>query len=466
MSQNTKAYLPPQDLDAEQALLGSVLINNNLLDDVIDKLRPDYFYDKKHQTLYGIFLDLWQNKKPIDVLTVLNWAEKNLKPEEKQDLELSEDFLVSLVSKSSLVGSILSAQGKVKEEFLLRTIIQTADEIKRLALENKSESREILDQAQEKLYQISQDSLEQNFIPISEVLGDTFERINALYQQKSEYRGVPCGFTDLDKILGGFHKSDLIILAARPSMGKTALALEFIRRVAMSQNTGVGVFSLEMSKDQLVDRMLSAVSKIDAWRIRTGKFNPEKEQEEFAKLGNAIGKLDEAPIWIDDSGSLNVLELRSKARRLKSRHNVGLLVIDYLQLMSGHSNKNYNANRVQEVSEISRSLKLLAKELDMPVLALSQLSRGVEGRDDKRPMLSDLRESGSIEQDADVVMFVHRQAMYERDMEKRREIEHEADILVAKHRNGSVGAAKLAWLQNLATFENLEGARISRRVGE
>jgi len=274
-----------------------------------------------------------------------------------------------------------------------------------------------------------------------------------------KYRGIPTGFVDLDNMLGGLHHSDLIILAARPSMGKTSLALEIVKRVALQQQIGVAVFSLEMSRDQLCDKLIASVSGIELRKIRSGQLEDSDNLNEFTKLGEAIGRLEEAPIWIDDSGSLNIMELRTKARRLKSRHNIGLIVIDYLQLMSG-KNYNYQGNRVQEVSDISRGLKMLAKELNIPVLALSQLSRGVEGREDKRPLLSDLRESGSIEQDADVVLFIHREEMYSKDTKKK----GIAEILISKHRNGETGVVELAWVPKLATFENLQGARIRNVV--
>jgi replicative DNA helicase len=469
MSELNLSLKPPQDLSAEESILGLILLNGKILDDVVDRLKVDFFYDSKHKMIYQACLDLWGQNKPVDTFLVLKELSKEKYQKQMKDTEdlITEEFLVNLVAKSSLASSSDILAKIIKDKYLLRIIIEAADEMKTLALKDNLEPEEVLDEVQKKLYEVSLNTIDKSFVSISEVLGDTFERISELYNSKNEFRGLPTGFVDIDKILGGLHNSDLIIVAARPSMGKTAFALEIIKRVAMNKKLGCGVamFSLEMSKDQLVDRMLSSVSGIDAWKIKTGKFDPQREEEEFARLGTAIGKLDEAPIWIDESGSLNILELRSKARRLKSRHNIGLLVIDYLQLMSSVSNR-YSSNRVQEVSEISRGLKMLAKELDIPILALAQLSRGVEGRDDKRPMLSDLRDSGSIEQDADVVMFVHRQSMYERDIDKRREIENEAEILISKHRNGSVGQVKLAWLPRLATFENLEGAKVRRIMNE
>ena len=423
MNEEFKSITPPHNEDAEKAILGSILINNKILDEIADRLKWEFFYDPRHQALYRIMLDLWSQNHPVDMIYIQNALKdstytKKLTPSEIID----QDYLLEIVAKSSLSGSAQSTFEVIKDKFLLRTVLQTGEMMRNMALESNGKPNEILDEAQKKLFEASLENIDKNFVPLSTVLENTFERISELYHNKVEFRGIPTGFVDLDKILGGLHKSDLVILAARPSMGKTALALEFARRVAMQQQAGVAIFSLEMSKDQLVDRLISVVSGIDSWKIRTGKFSEDPAQNEFIKLGNAIGQLDQAPIWIDDSGGLSILELRSKARRLKSRHNIGVIIIDYLQLMNGGSSR-YNGNRVQEVSDISRGLKLLAKELDIPIIALSQLSRGVEGRDDKRPMLSDLRESGSIEQDADVVMFVHREAMYEKDPEKRNQKE-------------------------------------------
>jgi replicative DNA helicase len=462
MNENLQGLIPPHDEDAEKALLGSILLNNKILDDVADKLKPEFFYDPRHQVIYNLMLELWAQNKPIDVIFLLNSLESsNLVKDLGQSQVIDKEFLLELISKSSLSSVPEETAKIVKDKNLLRTIIETSDDLKILALNKNTSPDDILDAAQKKLYEISMDNVDKNFVSIKEILGNTFERISELYNQKVDFRGVPTGFTDLDKILGGFHSSDLIILAARPSMGKTALALEMAKRIAVNRKVGVALFSLEMSKDQLVDRLLSSVSGIEMYKIRTGKFSEENSNSEFMKLGSAIGELDQAPIWIDDSGGLNILELRSKARRLKSRHNIGVLIIDYLQLMNGGSSR-YAGNRVQEVSDISRGLKMLARELNIPIIALSQLSRGVEGRDDKRPMLSDLRESGSIEQDADVVLFVHREEMYNRETKKK----GIADIIISKHRNGQVGAVELAWVGKLATFENLEGAHLSRRLNE
>jgi replicative DNA helicase len=456
------SFLPPHDIDVEQAFLGSILLNNHVLDETADNLRPEYFYLPLHQVLFNCMLDMWAGRKPIDVILLL----QEIKQERYQkkladDTTIDQEVLLELTAKSTFASSPEELAKIIKDKYLLRTIVTTADEMKTQALSSPLPPDEILDISQQKLFQISMQSIDKTFVSIQEILGSTFERISDLHANPSELRGTATGFTDIDRILGGFHKSDLIIIAARPSMGKTAFALELTKRMALTTKTGVAFFSLEMSKDQLVDRMLSSASGIDLYKIRSGKFGGNNESQEFEKLGGAISTLSEAPIWIDDNGGLNILELRSKARRLKMKHNVGVIIIDYLQLMTSGNNRN-NGNRVQEVSEISRGLKLLAKELNVPVIALSQLSRSVESRDDKRPMLSDLRESGSIEQDADVVMFVHREEVYHKETKKR----GIADILISKHRNGQIGSVELAWIQHLTSFENLDGARLSRRVNE
>lgn len=445
----------PRDLDAEQSILGSILLNSKILDEVADLLKPEFFLDSVNMALYKLFLELWQNQRPIDILFVLD-ALKG------KNENVSKDYLLELISKSSLSSTPIETAKILKEKFVLRSIIQVGDRLKLEASNENDKADDILDQAQRQLYEVSLTNVDKNFVPINEVLVESFERISHLYNNKVDFRGVPCGFTDLDGILGGLHASDLIILAARPSMGKTSLALEVVKRIALMQKVGVAFFSLEMSRDQLCDKFIASVSGINLNKIRTGHLSDDPADNEFTRLGSAIGQLDQAPIWIDDSGSLNILELRTKARRLKSRHNVGLIIIDYLQLMSGKGDKFYNGNRVQEVSDISRGLKMLAKELEIPIVALSQLSRSVEGREDKRPMLSDLRESGSIEQDADVVMFIHRDEMYNKESKKK----GIAEILIAKHRNGETGTVELAWVHKLATFDNLSGGRTSGRVNE
>jgi replicative DNA helicase len=451
--------LPPVDRDAEQAILGSVLLNSKIMDEVADQLKEEYFYDPRHSLVYKTIVQLWSASFPVDVLSVANALTTN--SIDKLAESINQDFLLELISKVALSSSPTHTAGIIKDKFMLRSLMQTGDKIKSSALENKESPIDILEQSQKMLYELSVDNVEKSFVSITEVLAETFERISELHNSEQEFRGVPTGLIDLDKVLGGLHPSDLVILAARPSMGKTSLTLEICKRVATLAKQGVAIFSLEMSRDQLCEKMLSSASGISLSQIRTGNLSEDPHNNEFQRLAIAMGQLDQSPIFIDDSGSLNILELRTKARRLKSRFNIGLLVIDYLQLMSGNGS-NYKGNRVQEVSDISRSLKILAKDLNIPILALSQLSRAVDSRDDKRPMLSDLRESGSIEQDADVVLFVHREEMYHKDTKKK----GIADILISKHRNGQTGSIELAWVPRLATFDNLHGARTGGKVNE
>lgn len=456
MNEEQKLFAPPHDMEAEQALLGSILLNAETLDDVADVINDACFYDPRHQLVFAAMLKLSAQSKPIDIVFVL----EHLNTTQEEETGIDKEFLLHLVSKNSLIRSPAQTAKIIKEKYLLRTLVRVGDQIKSMAVDPKHPASEVLDLAQKELYEVSIDNIDKNFIALPDVLTDTFDRINDLYTNKTEMRGIPTGFHDIDDILGGLHKSDLLILAARPSMGKTSFTLEMVKRIALEQKQGVAFFSLEMSRDQLADKLIASVSGLDLYKIRTGHLSEDPHNNEFMRLGEAIGRLSEAPIWIDDSGYLNILELRTKARRLKSRHNIGAIFIDYLQLMSG--NGNYGSNRVQEVSDISRGLKMLAKELDIPVIALSQLSRSVEGRDDKRPMLSDLRESGSIEQDADIVMFIHREEMYHKDTKKK----GIADILISKHRNGQTGSVELAWIHRLASFDNLQGARVSGRVNE
>jgi len=456
----TLQTMQPAAIDAEMAVLGSILLNSKILEDLVDKLKPDYFFDPKNKLLYSVMLDLWAKDRPTDIYFIKQEITKNPEKFKNLDSPIDDEFLSLLISKSSMITSPVAASQDIKEKFILRTVITVGDNLKNMAVEAKKTSNEILEDASSQLFAVAQDQIDKNFVSLPEILTETFERINKLYQNPDDYRGVPTGFHDLDKVLGGFHKSDLIIVAARPSVGKSSLCLEIAKRVALQSQTGVAIFSLEMSRDQLCDRMISSLSSIELRKIRSGKLSDDPANNEFMRLGMAIGQLDKAPIWIDDSGYLDLLDLRTKARRLKSKHNIGLIIIDYLQLMTSGSSNNRQGNRVQEVSEISRGLKILAKELDIPIIALSQLSRSVESRDDKRPMLSDLRDSGSIEQDADVVMFIHREEMYHKESTKK----GRAEILISKHRNGETGTVELAFIHRLATFENLEGAKISHRV--
>ncbi len=433
--------LPPQNIEAETALLGCLMLDRDAIIKVADQIITDDFYDYRHRLIYDAILELFEKNVSIDVLTVSNQLEEK-KLGEKAG---GSSYLTSLVNTVPSAAHAAYYAGIVRKKGTLRRLIHSASEITNLAFTEEGEIENILDSAEKKLFDISQKHLKQNFVPISNVLHETFERIDMLHKDKDSgrLRGVPTGFFDLDKKLGGLQKSDLIILAARPSMGKTSLALDIMRYVATHTKTPVGIFSLEMSKDQLVDRLLAAQTDIDMWKIRTGQL----EDEDFEKLQEGMGILADSPIFIDDAAGGNIMEIRTKARRLQAEHNLGLIIIDYLQLMAGRNTDN----RVQEVSEISRSLKVLARELNVPVLALSQLSRGVENRPDKMPQLSDLRESGSIEQDADIVMFIYREDMYKAPDSPDTGL---AKILIKKHRNGPTGDIDLNFEGSKTSFSN------------
>lgn len=435
--------LPPQNLEAEQSVLGCLMLDKDAIIKVADLIIPEDFYDARHKHVYTVMLELFEKTISIDVLTVSNALE------EKGLMERAggPGYITSLVNAVPTAAHVVHYAGIVRKKGTLRRLIDGATEITRLAYKEEGEVEDILDSAEQRLYSVSQKHLKQNFVPINTILHETFERIDELHRDGGAIRGVATGFLDLDKLLSGLQKSNLIILAARPSMGKTSLALDIIRHVGVETKKPVAIFSLEMSRDELVDRLLSAQSGVNLFKIRTGHLT----DDDFTLLGEAMGALSEAPIYIDDAAGANIMEVRTKARRLQTEHGISLLVIDYLQLMQG---KNSNSdNRVQEVSEISRNLKILARELNVPVLALSQLSRGVENRPDKVPQLSDLRESGSIEQDADVVMFIYREDMYKGRDSRRPNI---AEIHIRKHRNGPVGQTDLYFDAEKASFKNLD----------
>ncbi len=444
-SENFINRIPPQNIEAEQSVLGSLLLDRDAIIKIADLITADDFYDDRHKVIYLSIISLYDERASIDILTVSN------KLEEGSSLDRigGTSYLTTLVNSVPSSAHVVHYANIVRRKGTLRRLISSATDIVGLGYQEETDLETLLDSAEQKLFAVSQKYLKQNFVSLSEILHETFDRIDDLHHNKGKLRGVSTGFSDLDTKLGGLQKSDLIILAARPSMGKTSLALDFVRNVAMNERKNVAVFSLEMSKDQLVDRLLAAEADVDLWKMRTGKLNDLGPDNDFERIGHALGRLSEAQIFIDDSGSLNIMELRTKARRLQAEHELDLIVVDYLQLMQGRSTEN----RVQEVSEISRSLKILAKELDVPVLALSQLSRAVEQRGgDKKPQLSDLRESGSIEQDADVVMFIYRDEMYTGKDSKK---PHIAEILVRKHRNGPTGDVELFFDAEKTSFKNL-----------
>jgi len=433
--------MPPQNLEAEQSVLGCLLLDKDAIINVADLIIPDDFYDFRHRLVYEAILELFEKSTSIDILTVSNLLEEK----KQMDKVGGSSYLTQLVNAVPSAAHVAYYATIIRKKGTLRRLITSAGEITNMAFSEDGEIETILDSAEQRLFNVSQKHLKQNFIPISSVLHETFERIDELHREKGKLRGLPTGFVDLDRALGGLQKSDLIVLAARPSMGKTALALDIIRYISLNTKTPTGIFSLEMSKDQLVDRLLSAQSDVDLWKIRTGNLS----DDDFEKIGDAMGSLAEAPIYIDDAAGGNIMEIRTKARRLQVEQKLGLIVVDYLQLMAGRNTDN----RVQEVSEISRSLKILARELNVPVLALSQLSRGVESRPDKVPQLADLRESGAIEQDADVVMFIYREDMYKGKESSRPNV---AEIHIKKHRNGPTGQVDLFFDPQHTSFRNLD----------
>lgn len=389
-------------------------------------------------------LELFEKRRPIDVLTVSGKLESGGEIEEVG----GSTYLTELANRVPSAAHISEYADIVSHKALLRRLIKAAEEIIRFGYDEDTPAETLLDKAERRLFEVSQKRLRQSFISLGDVLAESFDRLDELHKDKDKLRGMPTGFNDLDYILAGLQNSDLVVLAARPSMGKTTLAMNIAHSIATREGVPVGIFSLEMSQDQLVDRLLAAESGVDSWKLRTGNL----EDTDFAKLGEAMGVLAEAPIYIDDSPSLNAMEMRTKARRMQNEHGLGLLIIDYLQLMTG---AGVSEGRVWEVSEISRSLKALARELNIPVLALSQLSRSVESRNPQIPQLADLRESGSIEQDADVVLFIYREEMYNPDTQRK----HVADIYVKKHRNGPTGQVELYFHPEKLLFRSLEKSR-------
>jgi len=436
--------LPPQSIEGEISVLGSLMLDKDAIIKVADILKPDDFYKEGHRLIYEAMLELYEKREPIDLLSITNI----LKEKELLEQAGGETYLSSLVSSVPTAAHVVHYARIIQKKAVLRRLISAANDISSLGFEESEDIEATLDKAEKKLFSISQKYSKQKFLPIKSILEDTFERIDKLHHGKGTIRGISTGFRDLDNILAGLQKSDLIILAARPSLGKTTLALDIARNVAR-EKIPVAIFSLEMAKEQLVDRILCAEANVNLWRMRTGKLSSEGEDDDFSRIGHAMGILSEAPIFIDDAATANVMEMRTMARRLQAEHNIGLIIIDYLQLMEGRAGTD---SRVQEVSEISRSLKSLARELNVPVLAISQLSRAVESRPTQIPRLADLRESGSIEQDADVVMFIYREDRY-KERTTRKNI---AEIHIAKHRNGPLGKVELYFDDNSVTFRSLE----------
>ncbi len=443
MAEEILPKLPPQSLEAEQSVLGSLLLDKDAVIKVGDLLTPDDFYRDDHRNIYLAMLKLFEKRMPIDIVTISD----ELENAGQFEAIGGATYLTTLVNGVPTASHVVHYAEIVQQKATLRRLIGAANKITALGYNEDGDTSSVLDMAEQSLFSVSQKYLKQNFIPIKDILAETFERIDELHKNKGVLRGVPTGFRDLDNVLSGFQDSDLIIIAARPSMGKTAIVTNIAAHAAIKEKRSIGFFALEMSRDQLADRLISLESGVDSWRIRTGNLT----DEDFPKIGYAMGTLAEAPLYIDDSPSLNIMEIRSKCRRLQMEHGLDLVIVDYLQLMEGRLRSNSD-NRVQEISEISRSLKTLARELNVPVVALSQLSRAVESRPDKRPMLSDLRESGSIEQDADVVIFIYRDDYYHKDSDRK----GVSELLVRKHRNGPIGDVELMFIPEQTRFRTID----------
>jgi replicative DNA helicase len=438
---NALNRIPPHSIEAEQSVIGCVILDKEVIPSVTGILKADDFYREDHREIYDSVLVLYQNAEPVDLITV----SEQLKSRGTLDKVGGLDYLTGLVNSVPTTANALYYAKIVEEKSILRKLIRTSSEIVNMGYEASEEVSIILDRAEKSIFDILQKRNTREFVHIKDVLVDTFNRLEELYNNKAYVTGVPTGFIDLDYKTAGLQNSDLVLIAARPAMGKTSLALNIAQYAAVHENIPVAIFSLEMSREQLVNRMLASEVMIDGQKMRSGKL----EDDDWQKIALALGPLSEAPIFIDDTPGASVMEIRAKCRRLKLEHNLGLVVIDYLQLMQGSGR---NENRQQEISEISRSLKILAKEIDVPIIALSQLSRAPEARSDHRPMLSDLRESGAIEQDADLVMFLYRDDYYNEDTDKR----NIAEVIIAKHRNGSTGTVELVWMGQYTKFGNLK----------
>jgi replicative DNA helicase len=445
MAKELPEKLPPQSVEAEQGILGCLMIDNKAIFKVADFLKPEDFYRTNHQEIYQSAIDLFEKGEPVDLLSLSN------RLREKGQFEGigGSGYLTELINSVPTASHALNYGQIVQRKRILRDLIDASHDIGVLGYDESEDIDVILDKAENRIFKIAQRNLSQNFLPIKSSLEEAFERIDRLSKEGAGVRGVKTGYKELDNLLGGLQKSDLIILAARPSMGKSSLALNIASHMAINENIPVGIFSLEMSRDQIVDRLIATESNIDLWRLRTGKLSAEGEDNDFARIRQTLDLLDKAPIYIDDTASINILQMRAMARRLQAQKSLGLIVIDYLQLMEP---RNPMDSPVRQVTEISRSLKILARELNVPVLALSQLSRAVEQRSPQIPRLADLRESGSLEQDADVVLFIYREDRYFQDTEKK----NIADVIIAKHRNGPIGTASLYFDDSRVAFRNLE----------
>ena len=435
--------IPPHDIEAEQAILGSMLTDKDAVISAVEALEADDFYREDNKAIYSAIRSLYDRGEPIDIITVKAELTSTGKLESVGGLE----YLAILPEKVPTTANAEQYISIVEEKAVLRKLIKTANEIITLGYSQEEEVDNIMELAEKKVFDIMKSRNQKGYTPIRDVLVETFAEIERLYNQKGMVTGIPTGFTELDYKTAGLHNSDLILVAARPAMGKSAFTINIAANAAIKAKIPVVIFNLEMSKEQVANRILCSEAMVDSQKVRTGKI----EEDDWGKLATALGPISEAPIYIDDTPGISITEIRAKCRKLKLEKDIGLVVIDYLQLVTASGKKN--SSREQEISEISRSLKILAKELNVPVIALSQLSRAPEQRkDDHRPMLSDLRESGAIEQDADIVMFLYRDDYYNENSEEK----NIAEVIIAKHRGGSTGTVKLAWLGDYTKFANLE----------
>ena len=447
MDLSTLGRVPPHNIEAEQAVLGCMLLDSDVIPTITELIRSEDFYRDDHKEICEAIADLTERAGPVDIITV----SEQLQLRGTLDAVGGLEYLTNITDAVPTTANARHYAKIVEEKALLRKLIKASSDIAGMSYDASEEAAFVLDRAEKSIFDILEKRSTQGFTHIKDVLLETFNRLEELYNSKSHITGVPTGFTDLDFKTAGLQNSDLILIAARPGMGKTAMGLNIAQYAAVQRHVPVAIFNLEMSKDQLVNRMLCSEVMVDSQRMRTGKL----EDDDWNKVAQALAPLSEAPIYIDDTPGVSVMDIRAKCRRLKLEKNLGLIVIDYLQLMQG---RGKTESRQQEVSEISRSLKILAKELQVPVVTLSQLSRGPESRTDHRPMLSDLRESGAIEQDADIVMFLYRDDYYNPETEKK----NVAEVIIAKHRNGSTGTVELRWFGEYTKFANLKKDEYNR----
>ena len=447
-SNTSSGRVPPQDVIAEKSLLGAIMIQDAVMPEILTILRPQDFYEKRHEIIFSVMSSLYDQHKPIDLLT-LTAGLKSIK--KLKDIG-GAPYLTELSNFVPAASHAKAYADIIEKASVRRRLIKAGTEIANKAYEDDAEVDRLIGAAEKDLFEVSDKIIKSDYVAMDELLADAFDRIEELHKNKGALRGLKTGFRDLDKKTAGFQKGDLVIVGARPAMGKTTFAQNLAYNIASINKKGVLFFSMEMAANEIVDRMISDISGVDNWKMRTGNLT----DEEFQRIGDALGEMDEIPIYIDDTSSMTIIELRNKARRAMHDHDIGVVIVDYLQLISGSD--RYAGNRVQEVTEVSRGLKILARELSIPVIALAQLSRNVTGREDPRPVLSDLRDSGSIEQDADLVMFLHRPDYYRQNDDNYEET-HITELLIAKHRHGAVGKIELYFHPELLRFMSLDKNR-------